>query len=140
MNKLLLTLVLCVLTSYPAYAGDIVVIVNQSNSTAELSQRDLIDLYMGKNLAFPDGDSADTYDLDMGSEVREHFYRSLVNKSVAQVNAYWARLLFTGRVKPPKEVTDSRAIIELVRTNPSAIGYIDSNYLDASVKEVYRIH
>lgn len=140
MKQLLLTITLLAFSIFPAYAGDIVVIVNAENSTPELSRRDLIDLYMGKKLAFPSGESAVAYDLKMDSEVREQFYRFLVNKSVAQVNAYWARLLFTGRVKPPQEVADSQSIVEQVKTNQSAIGYIDSDYLDSSVREVFRIH
>lgn len=114
-------------------------IVNQQNSTAELSQRELVDLYMGKNQSFPGGGPVTPIDQMSDSTIRERFYKTLVNKSVAQVNAYWARLLFTGRVKPPKAVANSEEVLLMVQNNPRAIGYIDSDHLDASVKEVFRV-
>ena len=139
MNKQLLTFALLAFLNFPAYAGDIVVIVNPANSTQELSKRDLINLYMGKHHSFQNGDSVVAFDQKQDSEIREQFYRSLVNKSVAQVNAYWARLLFTGRVTPPKELADSQEVLDQVKNNPNAIGYIDSDYLENSVKEVFRM-
>ena len=70
---------------------------------------------------------------------RSAFYRGLVNKSVAEVNAYWAKLLFTGRASPPQVVGNSRAVLAAVRDNKSAIGYVDSADVDDSVKVVARV-
>lgn len=139
MMKRTLLLTLLALLNLPVFAGDIVVIVNNENSVSELSKREVIDLYMGKKLNFPDGENVNALDQEMDSDIRETFYKSLVNKSVPQVNAYWARLLFTGRVKPPKTLADSTEILQWVQNTPQAIGYIDSTLLDDSVKEVYRI-
>ncbi|MGX9418819.1 hypothetical protein [Vibrio sp. WJH972] len=114
-------------------------IVNSENNVSTLSKRELIDLYMGKTHAFPNGLKTITLDQNTDSKVRQKFYHSLVNKSVAQVNAYWARLLFTGRATPPRIANRSEEIRRLVQENPNAIGYIDSDFLDSSVKEVFRV-
>ena len=63
----------------------------------------------------------------------------MVGKSLSQVNAYWARLLFTGRASPPRSLPSPAAILQSVRENKDAIAYIDSRDLDQSVKVVFRL-
>ncbi len=139
MKKLAIFLLIVIHTFFPVQAGEIAVIVNSENNVSTLSKRELIDLYMGKTHAFPNGLKTITLDQNTDSKVRQKFYHSLVNKSVAQVNAYWARLLFTGRATPPRIANRSEEIRRLVQENPNAIGYIDSDFLDSSVKEVFRV-
>ncbi len=117
----------------------IVVIVNKDNPTENFSQRDLVDLYMGRNLYFSNGSLAIRLDLAPTSDIREDFYQQLVGKSVAEVNAYWARLLFTGRASPPQVMENSNKVIEAVNKNRNAIGYIREEDLVDSVKVVGRV-
>lgn len=117
----------------------IVVIVNKDNPINTFSQRELVDLYMGRNLYFPDGNLAVRLDHAPTSPIREDFYQQLVGKSVAEVNAYWARLLFTGRASPPQVLDNSHKVIETVHKNRNAIGYIREEDLVDSVKVVGRV-
>ena len=109
-------------------------IVNPTNQTAELSHRQLVNLYMGRTQNYPDGTLALPVDQAPDSEARQAFYKRLVGKSVAEVNAYWAKLLFTGRASPPRALTDSATVLQVVRENRNAIGYIESEYVDDPVK------
>ncbi len=118
---------------------EILVIVNKDNQITELSQRELIDLYMGRSQQFPNGRYVIRIDQLPDSKIREAFYRSLVDKSVTQVNAYWARLLFTGRASPPVVVTDDKLVIKTVSENRNTIGYITADQLDNSVKVIMRV-
>jgi ABC-type phosphate transport system substrate-binding protein len=52
----------------------------------------------------------------------------------AQIKAIWARILFTGRGVPPKQLPDSEAVKKAVAANPKAVGYIEKSAVDASVK------
>lgn len=116
--------------------ADMVVVVNKENNTTELTKSQIIDLFMGRHQNFPNGETAFPIDHPPSSETRAEFYRKLVNKSVAEVNAYWARLLFTGRASPPRVFSDSAAIKKAVSENRGGIGYIDSSELDDSVKVI----
>ena len=127
------------LVAAPGAMAEILVIVNTDNPTTELSSRQIVDLYMGRNQSFPNGESAFPLDLSPDSSLRGQFYRSLTDKSVAQVNAYWARLLFTGRATPPRVMADSPTVMRAVRENRGAIGYIDSADLEQGVKVVGRV-
>ncbi len=118
----------------------VVVIVNQANTVDSFSLRQIIDIYMGKNLYFPDGSLAVRLDQAPDSDIRSKFYRALLGKSVAQVNAYWARLLFTGRGTPPLSLKSTNDVLDTVRHNVNAIGYIDESLLDKSVKVVVRVN
>ena len=71
--------------------------------------------------------------------MRSSFYRKLVDKSVAEINAYWARLLFTGRATPPRVLSSDPLVVKSVRENLDAVAYVDSKNLDGKVKVVYRL-
>ncbi len=139
MKKLLrLIFIFIALLASPLQAG-IVVIVNSENSTSDFSQRQLVDLFMGRDLYFPDGTMALRLDQSPKSQVRHDFYKNLVGKSVAQINAYWARLLFTGRASPPLVMSDSEGVLKAIKNNANAVGYINESELDSSVKVVGRV-
>ncbi len=136
MNYFRLSLsVLLVLLASMARA-EIVVVVNKDSKISELTQKEVIDIYMGRRQSFPDGSPAFPLDQAGQSEIRENFYKALVNKSPAQINAYWARLLFTGRASPPRIMNDSMVLLEAIEQNPAAIGYVDSSMLNDRVRAV----
>lgn len=139
MRHFLKTLLLGIITSLPLSAQELVVIVNPTNQTTELSHRQLVNLYMGRTQNYPDGTLALPVDQAPDSAARQAFYERLVGKSVAEVNAYWAKLLFTGRASPPRSLTDSETVLRVVRENRDAIGYIESEYLDDTVKVVGQV-
>lgn len=119
--------------------AEIVVVVNQDNPVVSFSRRELVDLFMGRTQYFSDGSLVLRLDQPPESATRSHFYRELVNKSVAEVNAYWAKLLFTGRASPPQVLDNSADMLKAIRANRNAIGYLDSTEVDASVKIVARV-
>jgi ABC-type phosphate transport system substrate-binding protein len=119
-----------------ACAGDIVVIVSAKNSLASLQAEQVTDIFLGQVGQFPDGRKAIALDQDIDSAARDAFYNKVVAKSPALVRAYWARMIFTGRGRPPREVEDSLAMRKRVAENPNLIGYIDRSALDATVKIV----
>lgn len=121
-----------------AVAAEILVIVNLQNAVDKLSHQELMDLYMGRYTNFPNKVAALLLDMPMDSEIRDEFYRKLVGKSVAEVNAYWARLMFTGRASPPRAIEDAEQVIKFVGDNKNAIGYVYETEYDDSLKVVYR--
>ena len=126
--------------AFPASAlAETVVIVHPDNPITSLTRDQVVDIYLGKKLNFPGANPAFPIDLPPDSPVRSDFYRKLVDKSVAQVNAYWARLLFTGRATPPKVLTSGKSVVKSVSENRDAIAYIGSEELDKRVKIIFRL-
>lgn len=55
------------------------------------------------------------------------------------MNAYWTRLLFTGRASPPQSAENAKDIIDAVVANQNAIAYIHQDDLVESVRVIARV-
>ncbi|WP_144395340.1 hypothetical protein [Pleionea sediminis] len=118
-------------------ADTLVVIVNTENSTNSMTKNQLIDVFMGKYVAFDNGSRAQPLDNIDPSEVKTQFYQKLVGLSLARVNAYWSRIKFTGRARPPLELDSNETVINYVTENTNAIGYIPKSQASSQVKIIY---
>lgn len=132
-STVLLLLALCLFNSA---AAQVYVVVANTNPVRTLSMKDVQALYMGRNRAFASGDFALVFDLPRDNPVRDEFYRNVTGMTAAQVNSYWSRLIFTGQVMPPQVVPNEQIMVDQVRRNPSAIGYLSKEPSDASLKTV----
>jgi ABC-type phosphate transport system substrate-binding protein len=136
-NRFLLTvigLLWSVLTN-PVNA-ELLVVVSAKNSVDGLTLNQVADIFLNNASTFPSGGAAAPIDQSEASAVRAAFYAKAAAKSPAQMKAYWSKLIFTGKGRPPKEAPDSAAVKKLIADNPNLIGYIDRSELDASVKVV----
>jgi hypothetical protein len=115
---------LCGLLGAPSAQADVFVVVHASNPLQHMTQKEAVDLYMGRSRAFPGGDFALPFDMPKNSEERAAFYQALTGKSLGEVNSYWSRLMFSGQTMPPQPLPSEVAMADLVRRNPSAIGYL----------------
>lgn len=119
---------------------DYVVVVNPLNPTSTINKNELIDIYMGKRSAFPGGNQAFPLDFEMNSDFRTGFYQALLGIPVARVNAYWSRIRFSGKVRPPMSQPDLAAVLDYVSNNEMAIAYIPESAITDKVKVVYRLY
>ncbi|HEY5756377.1 MAG TPA: hypothetical protein VIU34_11170 [Steroidobacter sp.] len=118
--------------------AEVVVIVNPANA-ATVSTEQIAALYLGNATTFPDGSTAALADQPEAAGVRGDFYQKATGRSSAQAKATWARLTFTGKATPPKELKSDAEVKAFVASNPKAIGYIDSSAVDGSVKAVAKL-
>lgn len=120
----------------PRAVADVVVVTSAKNPVATLTRYNVIDIFLGRANRFPDGSQALAIDQDEGSAAREEFYSGVVGVSAAQLKAHWSKIIFTGRGQPPEYVSNDSAVKEFLGDHPDAIGYIERELLDDSVKEV----
>jgi hypothetical protein len=121
---------------FSAVSADVVAVVSAKSSLTTLSKNQLMDIFFGKRTSFPDGSPAVPIDQTEGSAVRDEFYSSIAGMSPAQVKAFWAKIIFTGRGQPPKTVATSLEAKKLLIANPNTISYIDQSLVDSSVRVV----
>ncbi|MEI6706375.1 MAG: hypothetical protein WCK96_04465 [Methylococcales bacterium] len=114
-----------------ATQAEIVVIGNLKNNLQSLNSIQVENIFMGRSRSLPNGRVALPVDQ---STLRSEFYQKLVSRPVEQINAYWARIMFTGQVSPPTLLTDDNAVLTIVNENRDAIGYIDRKNLDNRVR------
>lgn len=118
-----------------AAQAEIAVVVNPANANA-VSADDLSRLFLGRSSSFADGSKATPLNLAEGQAARDEFDSKVLNRSAAQLKAYWSKLVFTGKGTPPKELADDAAVKAAIAADSSAIGYISSGSVDSSVKVV----
>lgn len=121
--------------------AELVVVVSAKNPLTTLSEDQVASIFLGRSGYFSgSNDAAMPVDLPDDSPARSEFYRQVTGKSASQLKAYWSKLIFTGQAQPPREVADAAALKKLLDTRPAAIGYIDKNEVDASLKIVLTLH
>ena len=135
MRPLLAAAVLA-MSAQTAMAAEVVVIVSARNHVAAMRPDQVADIFLGQAGHFPDGAEAVALDQGIGSPLRDAFYAKVASKTPALLKAYWTKMIFTGRGKPPREAPNSAAVRKQVADNPALIGYIDRVALDASVRAV----
>jgi ABC-type phosphate transport system substrate-binding protein len=115
-------------------AADVVVVVSPRNPLSSMTRRQVADIFLGKSQRFPDGRLAVPFDQAAGSAVQTQFYLLVDGKRAAEIKAYWAKMIFTGRGQPPQVIADDRQMKQAVAKSPDAIGYVDRQAVDGSVK------
>jgi ABC-type phosphate transport system substrate-binding protein len=137
MNRVGLGAVGLALSLAAAAAGaDVVAVVSAKSAVNTLSKSQVADIFLGKAVRFPNGVQAVPIDQADGSAARDEFYAKLAGKSAAQLRAYWSKIIFTGRGEPPPAVANSDEMKKRLIQNPAAIGYIESNRVDDTVRVV----
>lgn len=128
MKSVLLMAAAC--AAFGTAQAEVVVIVNPKHAAASMTAAQVADLYLGK-----DGSLAPV-DLKEPAALRNEFYQKVAGKDAAQVKAIWARLVFSGKQQPPKQLDSVAQVVKQVAGSENAIGYVDSSAVDGSVKAV----
>jgi len=135
-----LPLLLLALLSYAAPAiAEPVIVVNARSSVTQLSQDEVVNIFLGRYRRFPGGGAATPIDQPEGTPLRAEFYRKLVNKDLDQINAYWSRLIFSGKTSPPRSAENTAEVLRLLSANPGGIAYIERNLLDSRFRIVMEL-
>ena len=134
MKRLLSTVMLLFGLAVQAQAQEVVAVVSARSPVTALNADQVADIFLGKSTRFPNGSQAVPIDQNEESELRDRFYALYAGKSPAQVKAHWAKIIFTGRGQPPRQVPNSAEAKRAIANNPHAIGYIDARLVDPSLR------
>ena len=132
MKKYILSLLLLLPLSI-SVATELVVIGHLSSDEQTLTILQVQSIFMGRNRSLPNGVLA--FPLDQ-SVLRTKFYQQLTLRPIAQIDAYWARLRFSGQRSPPKKLSNDELVIKMIQDNEGAIGYIDKINVDETKIQV----
>ena len=130
MKPMLLTVLVMLSGLGTGVRAEPVVVVNAASAIQRLSQDQVINIFLGRYRRLPNGETAIPIDQPDSGTLRAEFYRKLVNKDLSEINAYWARLIFSGRTSPPVQAAQPAEVIELLMTNPGGMAYVDRSQVD----------
>ncbi len=135
MKYLNLVIIAIILTfSSHSFAG-VSVIINSAN-TNTIDAKTIKSIYLGKSKAFSSGEKITVLMLSDRSPATDLFRQKALKKSNSQFKAYWGKLAFTGKGRPPKIIESEAAMISAVKANPAAIGFINSEQVTDDIKVI----
>jgi ABC-type phosphate transport system substrate-binding protein len=112
------------------------IVVNEENPVSSLSKDKVNKLFLKKTSKWDDGTKVLPVNYSSSSRIRTNFSKSIHGKPVASIKAYWQQKIFTGRGVPPVEKDTNREVLNYVKANPGAIGYVSTSVNVKGVKVV----
>lgn len=134
LSTLTASLLLGTVSSF-SFAAEIAVIVNKANN-ASLDKSAIEKIFTGRMKSFPDGNVAIPMNAAKSMSSRDDFNQNVLGRSSSQVNAYWSKLVFTGKGNMPMELGSDTEIISTISANTGAIGYVNVSSVTDDVKVI----
>lgn len=119
--------------------AEMVVIVNPSNAITNLNALNIRDIYLFKKVTWNDGTKIVPINLPVRDPLHKEFSDRLLGRSLPEMENYYVLHALSGLGQPPIILTTPDAVKDMVSRIEGAIGYIDSQGVDNSVK-VIKIH
>ncbi len=106
-----------------ACAGEALVLVAHPDSPVTQVEAEVIAaLYLAQRTGLDGLPVARPIDLK-DRALREQFYAGVADRNLSQLRAYWSKLVFTGKGRPPRAVSVEE-MSAILRNDPEAIGYL----------------
>lgn len=121
--------------STSAHAASIAIIVHPDNNT-NFDERIARQIFLGQVKSFPDGKEAVPYANAGDAELHEEFISKVLKRNPNTMNAYWARMIFTAKANPPRELPDSHTVKKIVASSVNSIAYIHPDDVDETVRVI----
>lgn len=116
-------------------SAEVEVIVHPSN-VASINKNVIQRIYLGKTRAFPDGKQAVPIRMASSNEADQYFTKTVLSKTPKQLKSYWAKMLFTGKGTPPRQIEDTAKVLDLIAKNPNLIGFVPAGSATGEVKVI----
>lgn len=126
----------CLVAMLPAMAGGsdprIAVILHRDRRDS-LDTATVASIYLRKRRFWDDGAPIIPVNRESGSPLRESFARRVFGIESSQLSTYWNEQYFHG-VLPPVTLSSTQSIKRFVAEEPNAIGYVEAESVDDSVR------
>lgn len=123
MRILIICMAACLLSAAcETFAGDVIVIVNEKGPLVNISDKDIREIYLGEKKII--GDDKISVLEPKDSKLKEAFLSSLIKMSVKDYRIHWTKKLFQEGLAPPESKESQQEIIDKVKKELNAIGYI----------------
>lgn len=119
-----------------AIAADIVLIAHPAVGVSEMNRKDVERIFLRRMTTLPSGERARPVDQGAAAAVRRDFCEQVLNRSPQDVDSYWNAQVFSGKAAPPPTAASDQAVVDFVRSNPGAIGYVSPGTSTTGVKVI----
>jgi ABC-type phosphate transport system substrate-binding protein len=128
------------LLTVSATVGEVDVIVNKLNNVGTLSHEEVRRIFIGEKSSWPDGKRISVLMLAPDQPERGVVLREVFKMSESDYTKYFLQAAFTGRVQAaPKNLPSAAQMKARLAANPNAIGYLNKEDVDDSVRVVLKL-
>ncbi len=113
------------------------VVITHPSRAAVIDVEDLRRIFLKQRRFWPDGNPIVPINQESGP-LREAFDRLVLQSEPGRLGAYWDRRYFEG-VFPPITLASDEAVRRYVASKPNAVGYVDGDAVDDSVRAALRV-
>ena len=118
----------------PDSSSDIVLVANPDVATTELNQDSARAMFAMRLRNWPDGEAVTIFVLPNRHPVHARFTKELLSVYPHQLQLAWDRVVFSGMGQAPHRVHNQREMRNRVASTPGALGYLEREHLDESVR------
>jgi hypothetical protein len=134
-----LLLVTLTLAPMAAPRADLVVVANAKSGIERLTRNEVVNIFLGRFRQLPTGDMARPADQPDDAPEKARFYRLLVNKELTDINAYWTRLVFSGKTSPPYQAKSRDDIADWLNRYAGALAYMERGQVGSGSRIVLEL-
>ncbi|SMO40050.1 substrate-binding domain-containing protein [Gracilimonas mengyeensis] len=131
-----LSIFLLTITLNTATAQEFKAVVNKANAAESISKEDLSKIFLKEQTKWADGTAITPIDLKAQSATRVAFSLEVHGRSVGAIRSHWQQAAFSGAGTAPLERSSDTDVIEFVKANPGAVGYVSAAADISEVKEL----
>jgi len=132
--RIILICIFLFVNSLSVYAQYSVVVSKSNSNVAELSAKEIKDIYTYDVRTWKDGSKIVPYDLKSDS-ARDKFC-GFLGVTYTDFKKTWMKLQLAGEAKAPEALGSDDEVISKITQNPNAIGFISSDKVNENVKVV----
>jgi len=101
-----------------------VVVAHPDLETDSVTRNDLKRIFLKFKSRWPSGERAKPVDQRFDAAIRLAFSQRILGKSLAAVESYWNGQVFAGKDSPPPMLGSDQEVLQYIKQNPGAVGYI----------------
>ncbi|MFA6196196.1 MAG: hypothetical protein WC656_06105 [Sulfurimonas sp.] len=134
MKKITIASTLLLFLPLLSFANEYVVISNKNMK--EFSESEIKAIFM-KKLTLKEDVTLVPLNLEAGDPLRLAFEEKILNMDFEKLKSYWTKEHYLGH-RPPISMKSQESVIAFVKKVNGAIGYINANGVDDTIKVLYR--
>ena len=132
---------LTLLIASMAHAGELVVIVNDSNPADTMSASEVKEHFLKATARWQFGQKVRPADCKYDETLRGAFLANVLGMTDIEIDRYWIEQQYVNGEKPPATLDDDSSVMRFVAKFEGAIGCVDRASLDGAtgVKEILTV-
>jgi ABC-type phosphate transport system substrate-binding protein len=116
--------------------AQMVVVLNANAPVNTLTRGQVADIFLGRAKVLPNNEKIIAIERTEGSLQYVDFHNSVTLKNSTQIRAHWAKMVFSGKSTPPREMSQEDAK-KLIETQRHYISYMKKNLVSDKLKIVF---